>query len=160
MRRLVKALLSRAFPIALGIRKVWRLLVRPVTLGVRALVVDDGRVLLVRTHGSRHWSMPGGGVKRGESLRTAAVREALEETGCRVEAERLLGIYKSVHEGMTNHVAVFVCRALNPPQVALNLEIAEARFWPLDALPVAVAAGLHLRLAEHAAGAQGVDGPW
>ncbi len=55
MRRFLEALLSRAFPIVISIRKVWRLLVRPVTLGVRALVVDDGRVLLVRTHGSRNW---------------------------------------------------------------------------------------------------------
>ncbi len=160
MRSLVQNFLSYAFPVAVAIRRLWRLVVRPVTLGVRALVVDDGRVLLVRSHGSQEWVLPGGGVKRGESLRMAAVREALEETGCRVEAERLLGIYQSVHEGMTNHVAVFVCRALSPPQLALNLEIAEARFWPIDALPVAVAAGLHLRLREHATGARGVDGAW
>jgi ADP-ribose pyrophosphatase YjhB (NUDIX family) len=127
---------------------------------VRALIVEQDQVLLIRTHGSQKWSMPGGGVKRGESLRAAAEREACEETGCKVASERMLGIYINVHEGMTNHVAVFVCRALTPPTDALNLEIAEARYWPIDALPSTVSSGLRRRLDEYANGMSGIDQQW
>ncbi len=160
MRRVVERVLQQAYPGALAIRHLARRIARPVTVGVRALIVEHGQVLLVRTHGSQKWIMPGGGVKRGESLRTAAEREAREETGCVVESERLLGIYINVHEGMTNHVAVFVCRPLNPPTITLNLEIAEARYWQINALPPTVSGGLHRRIAEYNADMRGIDQPW
>lgn len=159
-RRLAQGALRRALPIALLARRVARQIARPVTVGVRALIVADGKVLLVRMHGQTRWELPGGGVKRGESLRTTAEREAREETGCVVEAERLLGIYLSIHEGMSNHVAVFVCRPITLPAPAFNLEIAETRWWPIDALPRNVASTLPKRLEEYAAGAQGLDGRW
>jgi ADP-ribose pyrophosphatase YjhB (NUDIX family) len=137
---------------------VYRRIMRPITVGVRALVVADNQVLLVRQHGHDHWVLPGGGVERGETLREAAIREAREETGCRVEAERLLGMYSTRHQGMTNHVAVYVCRPLSPPRPRLNIEIAEARYWPLDALPASAHRMVQQRLSEYAAGAQGLDG--
>ncbi|MDP9311381.1 MAG: NUDIX domain-containing protein [Chloroflexota bacterium] len=160
MKQRLETSLHLLFPVVVALRGVYRRLVRPITVGVRALVVNADQVLLVRTHGSQEWVLPGGAAKRGESLRAAAEREAREETGCVVEAERLLGVYLSVHEGMTNHVAVFVCRALSPPSARLNLEIAEARYWSLAALPSRITPSLPIRLAEHAAGAQGLDGPW
>lgn len=160
MSQQLETMLGLAFPVVVTLRRMYRQVARPITVGVRALVVNETQVLLVRAHGSQAWALPGGGVKRGESLRVAAEREAREETGCTVESERLLGMYLSVHEGMTNHVAVFVCHALSPPTSRLNLEIAEARYWSLAALPTLVTPGLRLRLAEHAAGAQGLDGQW
>lgn len=145
---------------ALLVRHALRRIARPVRLGVRALVVEHEHILLVRTHGSQKWSMPGGGVKRGESLRAAAEREACEETGCVVEAQRLLGIYTKGHEGMTNHVAVFICRSLSPLTRGFNIEIAEARYWPIDSLPETTSGSLQRRLDEFTAGSYGLDGPW
>jgi ADP-ribose pyrophosphatase len=52
------------------------------------IVVRDGRVLLVqrgREPGRGFWALPGGMVDLGETMRQAAAREALEETGLRVE---------------------------------------------------------------------------
>ncbi|GAA1769954.1 NUDIX hydrolase [Kocuria aegyptia] len=61
-----------------------------------AVVVDaDGRLLLIRrgTEPQRgRWSVPGGRVEPGETVAEAAVREAFEETGARVRAERELGV--------------------------------------------------------------------
>lgn len=50
---------------------------------VRVIVVSDtNEILLIKgALGSGKWSLPGGGVKRGEPLRAAVVRELLEETG-------------------------------------------------------------------------------
>lgn len=58
---------------------------------------DDGRVLLMKraqkdqAHGL--WILPGGHVDRGEVTEEAALREVAEETGLRVELDRLLGVY-------------------------------------------------------------------
>ena len=56
---------------------------RPI-VGVGAIVVDDGRVLLVRRGRAPlqgEWSVPGGAVEVGEALPAAVQREVLEETG-------------------------------------------------------------------------------
>ncbi len=58
-------------------------------VGVGAVIVSEGRVLLVQrgTEPLRgHWSIPGGLVEVGESLNAAVIREAREETGLIVEA--------------------------------------------------------------------------
>lgn len=63
--------------------------------GVGALIIKDGFVLLVkRGHepGKGLWSIPGGLVELGETVRQAVVREVKEETGLDVEVERLLEV--------------------------------------------------------------------
>lgn len=62
-------------------------------VGVGAIVVDQGRVLLVRRGREPlkgHWSLPGGLIEVGESLQAAVVREIEEETGLRVEPLELI----------------------------------------------------------------------
>jgi 8-oxo-dGTP diphosphatase len=57
-------------------------------LGVGAFVVHDDAILLVQRGqqpGKGEWAIPGGRVKAGESLHTAAAREILEETGVTIE---------------------------------------------------------------------------
>lgn len=57
--------------------------------GGRIVLLDgEGRVLLIHEHiddGGTHWITPGGGVENGEDVRAAALREAWEETGLRLE---------------------------------------------------------------------------
>ncbi len=155
MQRLARVVLDRVLPVVVFVRSVCRRIVRPVKIGVRAIVVKDGRVLLVRQHGQSFWVLPGGSAGRGESLRTAAVREVREETGCVVRTDYLLGIYSGVYEGMTNHLALFVCLAMSEPVNKLSLEIAEAKYWPLDALP-RTEGEVAERLSEYAAGQRGL----
>jgi 8-oxo-dGTP diphosphatase len=58
-------------------------------VGVGAVVVRDGRVLLIRRGVPPKlglWAIPGGGLELGETLREGAEREILEETGIRIRA--------------------------------------------------------------------------
>jgi ADP-ribose pyrophosphatase YjhB (NUDIX family) len=55
---------------------------------------SNRRILLVRqASGYKFWTLPGGKVKRGESLVRALKREVREETGLRVEVLALLGVF-------------------------------------------------------------------
>lgn len=58
-------------------------------VAVGAVIKHEGRFLLVRRANSPskgRWSIPGGKIKPGETLREAAQREVLEETGITVKA--------------------------------------------------------------------------
>ena len=64
-------------------------------LAVRAVIVEDGRLLLVNAYPggqSDLWCAPGGGAEAGLSLPENLSREVFEETGLRVEADDLLAV--------------------------------------------------------------------
>ena len=142
---LVKHWLLRAAYALLTLR---RILWQPVTLGVHILLVRDGQVLLVRHTYRDGWFLPGGGVKRHETLERAARREAREEVGATIGALRLMGAYSNFVEAKIDHVVVFVSEsfALQPNESA---EIAECRFFPLTNLPEGVSPGSVRRIEEY-----------
>jgi 8-oxo-dGTP diphosphatase len=68
-------------------------------VGVGAIIIERERVVLVkRGHPplAGEWSIPGGVLEIGETLRQAAVREALEETGLTVTTGELLGVFDRI----------------------------------------------------------------
>jgi ADP-ribose pyrophosphatase YjhB (NUDIX family) len=129
---------------------------RPLTLGVRAVVVDDqDRVLLVRHSYVPGWHFPGGGVEPGETARTALARELAEEANIVLEREPALrGVFFNDHATDRDHVLVYVARAFRQtaPTTA-SLEIRETGFFPWPTLPVGAARACHDRLAEILGGA-------
>ena len=69
-------------------------------VGVGAVVVNQGRVLLVRRGhepSKGKWSLPGGMLELGESLAQGVAREVQEETGLIVEAVELVELIDRVH---------------------------------------------------------------
>ncbi|MGI5421050.1 NUDIX domain-containing protein [Actinomadura luteofluorescens] len=61
-----------------------------------ALVRDDaGRVLLLKRTDSDVWTLPTGGLEKGETLRECAIRECREETGVEIETLGLVGVFSS-----------------------------------------------------------------
>ena len=90
-------------------------------VGVGAVIVRDGRVVIVqRGHEplKGQWSIPGGLLELGETLRQCAAREAREETGLEVEAGEVLEVFDSIHtdpQGRAQYHYVlidFLCRPL------------------------------------------------
>jgi 8-oxo-dGTP diphosphatase len=68
-------------------------------LGVGALIIEEGRILLVergREPLKGWWSLPGGVVETGESLEQALRREVREETGLEVEIVCLLEVFERI----------------------------------------------------------------
>ena len=89
-----------------------------------ALVMNEGRLLLVRERGARHWSLPGGGMKKGEDPVMAACRELDEETGLTA----LSAIYLFHYESPSQHH--HVCRLEAEGKVdLLKEELGDYRWW-------------------------------
>lgn len=77
-----------------------------VRVGVGAVVVRAGRILMARrrgVHGSGTWSTPGGHLDFGESPETCAIREVLEETGVEVARPELLTVTNDILEQDGRH---------------------------------------------------------
>jgi ADP-ribose pyrophosphatase YjhB (NUDIX family) len=89
-------------------------------VGVGAVVVHEGRVLLVqrgREPLKGHWSLPGGLLEVGEPLLTGVAREVLEETGLVVEPIEFIELLDRIHrEGdrVRYHyvIADYLCRVV------------------------------------------------
>jgi ADP-ribose pyrophosphatase YjhB (NUDIX family)/rhodanese-related sulfurtransferase len=113
----------------------------PVPLGASSVIVDpSGRVLLVHhTYGELNWEVPGGVLEAHESAEEGAVREAREETGVRLQIERLSGVYWEPGWGASGgHHFVFRARLAagsSEPTVADPAEISEIGWFARDAVP-------------------------
>jgi len=84
-------------------------------------LVDDNPIILIeRKYEPFGWAIPGGFVEVGETIATAALREAVEETSLEVELDVLLGIYSDPKRDFRGHIAcaVFVGNASGKPVAA------------------------------------------
>lgn len=97
---------------------------------VAAVVSDpDGRLLLVRKHGSAFFMQPGGKLDAGEAALEALCRELQEELGLQVKADQLipLGTQSALaanEPGVTVEAQLFALVTNEPVQA--QAEIAEA----------------------------------
>jgi 8-oxo-dGTP pyrophosphatase MutT (NUDIX family) len=135
---------TRAYLFAVGIK-------RHVTLGTRAVLIDGDRVLLVKQTYLPGWHFPGGGVEAGETAEAAAARELTEETGYRVKGPMALhGLFLVVNRTTNrDHIAVYICRDYERAAAfTANREVAEAAWFPADALPKDVTEATARRVAE------------
>jgi 8-oxo-dGTP diphosphatase len=112
-------------------------------VGVGAVIVEEKRVLLIRRGTAPllgEWSLPGGVLECGETLREAVVREAREETGLMIETGEMLGVYERVIRGdevrvRYHYVLIdFLCRPVGGDLKA-GSDAADVRWFTRDELP-------------------------
>ena len=113
--------------------------VRPL-VGVGALILGDGKLLLIRRGaqpGQGKWSIPGGLVELGENVQDAMVRETKEEVGLDVEAGKLMDVFDSVTLDDQGHIQYhfvvvnFLVRIVGGT-VRTASDILEARWVPVE----------------------------
>jgi 8-oxo-dGTP diphosphatase len=122
-----------------------------------ACAIFDGRsrVLLVRhTYGALNWELPGGGSEPGEGPDETAKRELLEETGLRIDLDRLTGVYfEADHDSGPMLHFVFRCTSDDRHDpIAASPEIGEVRFWALEDLPRPMSDFTELRIRDAVGG--------
>jgi len=145
-------------------RLFWRI-TKPRTIGVRAILVDESdRIALVRHTYTDQWYLPGGGVKKGESIETALFRELAEEVAVTCpRIERVLGVYHSRREMKDDHIVIFAARTTSKGAGCLGkadaMEIEDARWFSFDQIPSTTSAATVRRVDEYRAGTTGL-GIW
>ncbi|HEY2542102.1 MAG TPA: NUDIX domain-containing protein [Gaiellaceae bacterium] len=117
-------------------------------------------VAAIRPQGKRPgtWVLPKGNVDPGESPAEAALREVREETGLQGRIVEKLGDVKYVYtwdgERIFKVVSFFLVRAgrgrIGEIEEAMRVEVAEARWLPLDEAPRLLAYGGERQMAAKA----------
>jgi len=133
------------------------------TLGVRAVVLDDdNRVLLVRHTYVSGWYLPGGGVETGETAIEALRRELFEEANVALdEVPKLHGVFFNRRISRRDHIVVYLVRDFRQSGAPKpNREIAECAFFDVDNLPSATTRGTRARIREAIDGSAAADGLW
>ena len=105
-------------------------------LTVDVIIVDADRVVLIeRRNPPSGWALPGGFVDYGESLETAAVREAREETGLELAGLQQFGAYSDPSRDPRQHNISVVFTARGIGNLRAGDDASSARWFPLTALP-------------------------
>lgn len=106
-------------------------------MDVRAWIVEDEKICLVRGQGENDWALPGGFGEVGYSPTENILKEIEEETGFTAKAERLLAVFDTNRFQLQSKQYakfVFECKLL-AGQFQENQEIADLQFFAIDQLP-------------------------
>jgi ADP-ribose pyrophosphatase YjhB (NUDIX family) len=128
----------------------WRF-ARGLTVGVRALVLDErNQIFLVKHSYVAGWHLPGGGVEVGETVIDALIRELAEEGNIEPTAPpRLHGVFHNDRVSRRDHVVVFVVRDFRQTaEPAPNREIIAHGFFAIGELPNDTSAATRTRIIE------------
>ncbi len=98
------------------------------TVGVRVLIENEGKVLLIKHTYRKGYYFPGGGVRRGEEFSQACIREVFEETGLVIDKMQLVSVYRNFLENKNNCVLIYRAgKVINPHELKSDgIEVAEA----------------------------------
>ncbi len=108
-------------------------------MDVRGAIFDDNKVLMVQEITDGCWSLPGGWADVNVSPSGMVEKEVWEETGLRVKAVKMVGLYEANHDREPLNVfhaykAVFLCQTLSG-ELTTSYETPQVSFFPIEQLP-------------------------
>lgn len=106
---------------------------------VRAAIIKDNKILLVKEIADGKWSMPGGWMDVGDYPAKAAERETKEESGFIVKATKLVGAFDANRSGRPIEFfhavkLIYLCEILGG-KPTVSSETSEVKFFELNELP-------------------------
>lgn len=133
----------------LHLRRLYWFIFRPMTRGVRAILVSPtGEVLLVRHSYGEGWYLPGGRTRSREDDVVALQRELREELGVEIQGSvKKLGEYTNSQEYKRDTIIVFVVESFTRSH-AKDAEIDDVGFFAPDSLPSDASPGTRRRIEE------------
>ncbi|QTD41908.1 NUDIX hydrolase [Sporosarcina sp. Te-1] len=93
------------------------------------IVISDQNEILLIKGPLRGWEMPGGIVEEGESLKDAAIRETVEESGIEVEIIKFCGVFQNVKKSICN--TLFLAKPIGG-QLTTSSESVEVGYFPVQ----------------------------
>ena len=109
---------------------------RPKTRGIKCLIENNGRFLMIRnSYGHRQWIFPGGGVDKNELPEKAAQREAREEVSVQVANLVPLGEYFSTRQYKKDTVYCYYGKVNSDYFKIDNDEVSEAAWFTEKDIP-------------------------
>lgn len=108
---------------------------------VSAIIVSEERILLVRRGCEPNkglWSLPGGSIEPGETMREALAREVMEETSLTVEVGEVAAVHEVIsrenEELRYHYVIVNLFARVTAGEPSAGSDAAEVRWVPLDSI--------------------------
>lgn len=125
-------------------------LLKRMTIGVRAVLVDGDKVLLIKHSYLPGWHFPGGGVDHRETIEEAMRREVMEETGYRVIGDcPIFQTYLNSIPPQRDHVVLFVVESHEQAEAFKpNQEIVACEWFDRHDLPKDTSKATRARIEE------------
>ncbi len=119
------------------------------TIGARALVVKDNKILLVKHTYTPGWYSVGGGVDKGELPIEAVERELMEEVGVTcLKKPKLFNIYLNNYAKKDDYVALYVVEEFIQEAV-YSPEILAMEWFAFNNLPTDISPATRIRIEEY-----------